>query len=88
MGKAELLRRHGRERLDKDLESVQHLEALLHVVDRWTITSPRWASTMQKIQQRKYQLALDSLELLIVERIFELTKMDQFQTGPFTVAFT
>jgi hypothetical protein len=33
------------------------------------------------IKKRKYVLALDSLELLIVEHIFELTKMNQSQMG-------
>ncbi|KAJ7866792.1 hypothetical protein B0H14DRAFT_2347310, partial [Mycena olivaceomarginata] len=33
------------------------------------------------IKRRKYAVALDALELLIVERIFELTKMNQSQTG-------
>ncbi|KAJ7208898.1 hypothetical protein GGX14DRAFT_338005, partial [Mycena pura] len=33
------------------------------------------------IKKRKYQLALNELELLVVQRIFELTKMNQSQTG-------
>lgn len=81
VGKAELARRHGKEKVDKDLECVQELERLLEIVDRWTEGSPKWASTVVEIKKRKYQLALDALELLIVERIFELTKMNQSQTG-------
>ncbi|KAJ7343032.1 hypothetical protein DFH08DRAFT_637358, partial [Mycena albidolilacea] len=38
-------------------------------------------STTVAIKKQKYQLALDALELLIVERIFELTKMNRLQTG-------
>ncbi|KAJ7429411.1 hypothetical protein B0H11DRAFT_2409247 [Mycena galericulata] len=56
VAKAELARRHAKEKVEKDLESVQ-------------------------VKKRKYQQALDALELLIVERIFELTKMNQSQTG-------
>ncbi|KAJ6600447.1 hypothetical protein DFH09DRAFT_901486 [Mycena vulgaris] len=81
VAKAELARRHGKEKLEKDLEAVQDLEVLLEVVDRWTVASPKWVSTVVEIKKRKYQLALDALELLIVERIFELTKMNQSQTG-------
>jgi DNA-binding protein Fis len=39
---------------------------------------------VEEIKRRKYTVytvVLDALELLIVERIFELTKMNQLQTG-------
>ncbi|KAJ7730105.1 hypothetical protein DFH07DRAFT_756414 [Mycena maculata] len=81
VAKAELARRHAKEKVEKDLESVQALEAVLEVAERWTLASPKWAATVVEIKRRKYQLALDALELLIVERIFELTKMNQSQTG-------
>ncbi|KAJ7074925.1 hypothetical protein B0H15DRAFT_792589 [Mycena belliarum] len=80
-GKAELARRHGKEKVSKDLECVQELERVLEIGERWTTTSPEWVSTVVEVKKRKYQLALDELELLIVERIFELTKMNQSQTG-------
>ncbi|KAJ7309165.1 hypothetical protein DFH08DRAFT_823593 [Mycena albidolilacea] len=81
VGKAELARQHAKEKVDKDLETVQELERQLDIADRWTTASPRWVSTTVAIKKRKYLLALDALELLIVERIFELTKMNQSQTG-------
>ncbi|KAJ7708496.1 hypothetical protein B0H14DRAFT_3082218 [Mycena olivaceomarginata] len=79
--KVELARRHGKEKVERDLESVQELERQLEIVDRWTPASPRWESTTVAVKKRKYRLALDALELLIVERIFELTKMNRSQTG-------
>ncbi|KAJ6583130.1 hypothetical protein DFH09DRAFT_912007 [Mycena vulgaris] len=79
--KAELARRQAREKMERDLDSVLELEATLEIVERWTTTSPKWVATTIAVKQRKYQLALDALELLIVERIFELTKMNQSQTG-------
>jgi hypothetical protein len=79
--KVELARRHGKEKVERDLESVQELERQLEIVDRWTPASPRWESTTVDVKKRKYRLALDALELLIVERIFELTKMNRSQTG-------
>ncbi|KAJ7934577.1 hypothetical protein B0H13DRAFT_1855172 [Mycena leptocephala] len=78
---AELARRHAKEKVEKDHESVHTLEALLDVAECWTVESPKWVLTVVQIKKRKYQLALDTLELLIVERIFELTKMNQSQTG-------
>jgi hypothetical protein len=79
--KAELARRHTKEKVKKDLESVQELKRVLDIVERWKTTSAKWVSTTVEIKKRKYQLALNTLELLIVERIFELTKMNQSQTG-------
>ncbi|KAJ7893589.1 hypothetical protein B0H13DRAFT_2234716 [Mycena leptocephala] len=78
---AELARRHAKEKVEKDLESVHALEAQLDVAERWTVESPKWVLTVVEIKKRKYQLALDALELLIVERIFEVTKINQSQTG-------
>ncbi|KAJ7839237.1 hypothetical protein B0H14DRAFT_2588088 [Mycena olivaceomarginata] len=81
VSKAEVVRRHGKEKMDKDLEIVQELEDRLEISDRWTIDSPQWAPTVLELKKRKYRQALDAMELLIVERIFELTKMNQSQTG-------
>ncbi|KAJ7120518.1 hypothetical protein C8R43DRAFT_959950 [Mycena crocata] len=79
--KVELARRHAREKMEKDLDCVRELEGALDIVERWTTRSAKWEETTEAIKKRKYQLALDALELLIVERIFELTKMNQSQTG-------
>ncbi|KAJ6603535.1 hypothetical protein DFH09DRAFT_1242787 [Mycena vulgaris] len=79
--KAELARRQAREWMEKDLDSVLELEAAPDIVERWTTASPKWVATAEAVKKRRYQLALDALELLIVERIFELTKMNQSQTG-------
>ncbi|KAJ7803507.1 hypothetical protein B0H14DRAFT_3091958 [Mycena olivaceomarginata] len=78
---ADLARRHAQEKMEKDLERVQDLEELLEIEERWTTASLKWTATVNEIKKRKYHLALDALELLIVERIFELTKMNQSQTG-------
>ncbi|KAF8143148.1 hypothetical protein K438DRAFT_1876673 [Mycena galopus ATCC 62051] len=79
--KAERARRHAKEKLDRDLDVVQELEEKLEISERRTTDSPKWMSTVAEIKQKKYQKALDAMELLIVERIFELTKMNQSQTG-------
>jgi hypothetical protein len=81
VAKAELARHHAQEKTEKDLAQVQELESILAIAERWTPASPKWMETVTAIKQRKYQLALDALELLIVERIFELTKMNQSETG-------
>ncbi|KAJ7831313.1 hypothetical protein B0H14DRAFT_2592757 [Mycena olivaceomarginata] len=63
--KAEPARRHTKEKVEKDLESVHALEVQLDVTERWTVESPKWVSTVVEIKKRKYQLALDALKLLI-----------------------
>ncbi|KAJ7692509.1 hypothetical protein B0H14DRAFT_3100781 [Mycena olivaceomarginata] len=78
--KSELARRHAREKVDRDLEAVQELEEKLGISDCWTSESPQWTATVQQVKQKKYQKALDAVELLVVERIFELTKINQSQT--------
>ncbi|KAF7353148.1 hypothetical protein MSAN_01502300 [Mycena sanguinolenta] len=81
VSKVELARRHAQEKMEKDLDRVHELETTLDIVERWTTESPEWTLTVNKIKKRKYHLALDALELLIVERIFELTKMNRSETG-------
>jgi hypothetical protein len=80
VGKAEMARHHAQEKAEKDLEQVQELESTLAVAERWTTESPKWVETVAVIKQYKYQLALNALEL-IVEHIFELTKMNQSEMG-------
>ncbi|KAJ7301339.1 hypothetical protein DFH08DRAFT_724356, partial [Mycena albidolilacea] len=79
--RAERAQRHAKEKVDRDLDAVQELEEKLEISDRWTTESPKWMTTVAEIKQKKYQKALDAVELLVVERIFELTKMNQSQTG-------
>jgi hypothetical protein len=81
VSKEDRARRLAEEKMGKDLERVEELEEILNIAERWTTESERWTATVGAIKKRKYSLALDALELLIVERIFELTKMNQSQTG-------
>ncbi|KAJ7148713.1 hypothetical protein C8R43DRAFT_1128944 [Mycena crocata] len=81
VAKTEIARRHAKEKVTRDTDAVMELEDILEILERWTTSSPKWVATVEAVKRRKYQLALDGLELLIVERIFELTKMNQSQTG-------
>ena len=74
-------RRHALENRDKDLLVVQDLERTLRVVERWTCEQPEWHAAVVMVGKRRYQRCLDSLEGLIVSRMFELTKMNLSQTG-------
>jgi hypothetical protein len=56
-------------------------------VECWTSERPEWQAAAIKVGKHRYQQCLDSLEGLIVSRMFELTKMNMSQTGIFSSFF-
>ncbi|KAH7904896.1 hypothetical protein BJ138DRAFT_1138426 [Hygrophoropsis aurantiaca] len=79
--KREATRRHAIERYDASVKIVQDLEKRLGITHRWTPEDPEWQSAGKLVANRKYQRALDTLEALIVSRLFELSKMNRAGTG-------
>jgi hypothetical protein len=77
----ETARRHALEARDKNLLVVQDLERKLNVAQRWKPDCPEWSNARNLVSTRRYQRCLDTLEGLIVARMFELTKMNMSQTG-------
>ncbi|KAJ7165247.1 hypothetical protein C8R46DRAFT_900786 [Mycena filopes] len=75
------VRRHAQENYDKALAEVQETELKMGVVDRWEPTSKAWADAADLVSKKRYRLALLKLERLVVQRMFELTKMNLSQTG-------
>ena len=43
---------------------------------RWSEASEEYRTTKHKLAKRKYRRALDELERLIVQRLFELSKLN------------
>lgn len=80
----ETKRRQLVERRDKVLQSIHDIEDRLSITERWVPASEEWSATAAMVQRRNYQRALDTLEGLVVARIFELSKMDMPQTGALT----
>jgi hypothetical protein len=74
-------RRHALEERDNILVTVQDLEKKLGIAERWQPGSVKWKMAVDLVSKRTYQRCLDNLEGLIVARMFELTKMNQSQTG-------
>jgi hypothetical protein len=74
-------RRHALELERKDMLIVHQLERQLNITSRWTRDDVEWNDTEILVRKRRYQRCLDSLEGLIVARMFELTKMNMSQTG-------
>jgi hypothetical protein len=59
------------------------LEGILGLDHRWEPTSAEYLETKKLLVERKYRLALDRLERLIIQRLFELQKVNLVSTGEF-----
>jgi hypothetical protein len=57
------------------------LENQLEVCDWWDPSSEEYKAVQQGLAQRRYRLALDELERLVVQRLFELAKLNISGTG-------
>jgi hypothetical protein len=77
--------RHSQEKLQKITVEVQDLEKMLLLAGvwdkRWGPGSDEWRALEKMAAMRTYQKALNSLESLVVARLFELTKMNMSRTG-------
>ncbi|KAJ7027665.1 hypothetical protein C8F04DRAFT_1266767 [Mycena alexandri] len=73
--------RHAREIRDRDMDVVMELDNRLEVKDPWKTTTPEWIVAVKSLKHKKFMEALNALEVLIVQRIFELTKVNQSETG-------
>ncbi|KAK7696630.1 hypothetical protein QCA50_001288 [Cerrena zonata] len=49
--------------------------------ERWQPTSPEYVETLQYIAERRYHQALNSLHKVVIQRLFELHKLNLAQTG-------
>ena len=82
--KRETARRHLLENLRERRKSVQALEMWLGIMgeqNSWRPGLENWIAAQSLVQTQTYQRCLDTLERLVVGRIFELTKMNRSGTG-------
>ncbi len=77
----ETAQRNAGEKLDRAINDIHLLEECLVITTRWTPDCAEWIVTSALLKGRVYQRALDTLESLVIARLFELTKMNQSQTG-------
>jgi len=54
---------------------------------RWTPESPAYKEAEKLLVERNYRRAVDNLEWLVVQRLFELTKLGMNGVGECVVAF-
>jgi hypothetical protein len=70
--KTETERRAAAERRDQITLEVIEMEVKLGIENRWTFASPEYQETLKYMLERKYHRALDKLQKLVVQRLFEL----------------
>lgn len=56
-------------------EAARRLEDVLDIDARWLPTSREYKAAAAEFTIRKYRAALDNLERLVVQRLFELKKL-------------
>ncbi|KAF8151123.1 hypothetical protein K438DRAFT_1624099, partial [Mycena galopus ATCC 62051] len=77
----ETQRRHAMELCAKGLAVVQDLEVRLGITRRWVAGDEEWVVTVMMVSKRRYQRTLDTLEGLVVARMFELSKVNMSDKG-------
>ena len=66
-------------------EHLRVLEQSYDIPERWTRDSQKYKEGLVFLRERKYKLAVDKLEALLVQRLFELTKLGLSGTGKSTL---
>ena len=56
-------------------EEVLHYEEMHNIEIRWTPTMQEYEDGLVLVRERKYRRAVDDLERLVVQRLFEMTKL-------------
>jgi hypothetical protein len=79
--KLETRRRYAADKLDILLREITALEVKLNITVRWSPTSPEYIETMKYVRERKYRRALDHLQRLVVQRLFELHRLNLSGVG-------
>ncbi len=68
-------------KLERTEGRVQILEDQLGIEDRWFPGSKDYDGAFEELTMRKYRLALDKLERLVVQRLLELSKLGMSGLG-------
>ncbi|KAI0081425.1 hypothetical protein K474DRAFT_1682021 [Panus rudis PR-1116 ss-1] len=76
-------RRKAIEEYDRVLNLVIDMEVRMNIApgERWTETSPQYIETIKYLNERQYQRALAKVQKLVIQRLFELHKLNLAQTG-------
>jgi hypothetical protein len=83
--KIEAERRHASEQFERVSLNIHELEVALGIdrSERWTPLTPAYQDTIKYLRERTYQKSLLKLQRLVVQRLFELHKLNVAQTSKF-----
>jgi hypothetical protein len=62
-------------------EQVLRIEETYGIQERWTPTSVEYQEALVTLHERRYRRAVDSLERLVIQRLFELAKLGMSGVG-------
>ena len=74
-------RRYALELREDCLKQIIDLEVSMGIDRRWDPSSPEYMETLGYLLTRTYQRALEELQRLVIQRLFELHKMNISATG-------
>jgi hypothetical protein len=57
------------------------MEVSMGITTRWEPSSQEYLETLKYMSMRDYHLALDNLQRLVIQQLFELHKLNLAQTG-------
>ncbi|KAJ2929278.1 hypothetical protein H1R20_g7813, partial [Candolleomyces eurysporus] len=77
----ETQRRRAREKVKELDGELIEMELRLHIEKRWDATTPAYRETVQQINQRQYRQALEDIQKLVVQRLFELHRLNLSNIG-------
>jgi hypothetical protein len=69
------------ERRSELLLEVVSMEVKMGIVSRWQPADTRYIETVKYMAERKYHQALDRLQKLVIQHLFELNKLNLAGTG-------
>ena len=76
------------ERWQAKNDEVLQYEEEHNIVNCWAPTSQEYLDALVVVQERKYRRAIDDLERLVVQRLFEMTKLRQSGIGAYPFFFS
>ncbi|PPQ79249.1 hypothetical protein CVT24_007507 [Panaeolus cyanescens] len=74
-------RKHARDKRERVEIEVLEMEQRLGIATRWNPSMEEYTNTVKYIAERKYQRALDKLQKLVVQRLFELHRLNMSGVG-------
>ena len=74
-------RRYADERRQAILKDAVEMEVKMAITTCWQPSSPEYINAVQYLEWRKYEKALDHLQKLVVQCLFELHRMNQSRNG-------